>query len=392
MALVMASLLLFACKEEPPVEPDPLITLNDLTRPEGNGNSKFAFRVRLSKAAPKAVSFNYKTVQGTAKANQDFIPVDNGAGLIPEGSTETTIEIEVIGNEFKDPDKTFTVELFNIVNAEISKATAIGTIANDDTQLAISEMGFSTPNTYAGYRLAWADEFNGTSLDPASWTYEIGDGCPTLCGWGNNELQYYTNQPENLYFTQGKMVIEAKRETIGGRAYSSARIVTQGKKSFKYGRVDIRAILPEGRGLWPAFWMLGESITSKGWPACGEIDIMELVGHQPSTVHSTVHFGPNTASRQFRGFSRTLGAGKFIDEFHVFSINWEEDLIEFFVDGVRFYTVTPSTTAGFDYPFNDNFFFLFNIAVGGDWPGAPDGSTVFPQRMIVDYIRVFEKE
>jgi beta-glucanase (GH16 family) len=389
--LLLASVLV-ACKEEKPIEPDPLITISDVTLPEGNANNNFSFRVRLSKAAPKEVSFTYKTIDWIGKAPDDYVAVSGGTAVIAEGATETTITIEVVGDLVKEPDETFIVEIANLVNAEASKITATGTIVNDDTQIVFTENGYTTPTSYAGYRLAWADEFNGTELDPASWTYESGDGCPNNCGWGNNELEFYTNRPENLYFTQGKMVIEAIQESFSGKNYTSARIVTRGKKFFQYGRVDIRAILPEGQGIWPALWMLGEDITTEGWPACGEIDIMELVGHQPSTTHSTVHYGVNFATRQNRGFSKTLTSGKFIDEFHVFSINWEENLIEFFLDDVKFFTVTPATTQGSPYPFNDEFFFIFNVAVGGNWPGSPNASTVFPQRMVVDYIRVFEKE
>ncbi|MDX1906246.1 MAG: family 16 glycosylhydrolase [Bacteroidia bacterium] len=391
LSLLLLTGLLAGCQEEPVVVPDPLLSVSDATLPEGSTTTEFVFRVRLSAAAPREVTFTYSTLDNTAKAGEDYTAVTSGTGTIPVGATETTLTVTGLGDEIKEADETFRIALANLVNSAPSKTTATGTIINDDTQILIPETGYTTPTTYPGYTLAWQDEFNGTSLDLTSWTYEIGDGCPNVCGWGNNELEYYTDRPENLYFTQGKMVIEAIQESFGGKSYTSTRIKTQGKKSFKYGRIDIRAILPEGQGIWPALWMLGDNINTVNWPACGEIDIMELVGNQPSTTHSTVHFGPNFNNHQYRGASKSLTGGKFIDEFHVFSLNWEENLLEFYVDDVKFYTVTPTTTQGFTYPFNNPFFFIFNVAVGGNWPGSPNSTTVFPQRMIVDYVRVFQK-
>ncbi|HNE29984.1 MAG TPA: glycoside hydrolase family 16 protein, partial [Saprospiraceae bacterium] len=168
-------------------------------------------------------------------------------------------------------------------------------------------------------------------------------------------------------------------------------IVTKGKKQFKFGRVDIRAALPEGKGLWPALWMLGSNIDAVGWPACGEIDIMELAGDIPNRVVGTVHYGANTSQHQYNPMSKYLsGNANFQDEFHVFSIIWEADKIQFLVDDELYHTITPASLNGASYPFNKNFFFIFNVAVGGNFPGNPDSSTPFPQRMIVDYIRVFQ--
>lgn len=246
--------------------------------------------------------------------------------------------------------------------------------------------GYTTPLEYPGYTLSWADEFNGNALNLNDWTHEIGTG---NWGWGNNELQYYTDGSSNLQVSGGKLTITAKSESQGSSNYTSARIKTQGKKEFQYGRIDIRARLPRGQGLWPALWMLGSNISSVGWPNCGEIDIMELVGHQPNRVHGTVHFGTSTPSTQ-RTSSYSLGTAEFGDEFHVFTLIWEQNKIEWYVDDKKYHTVTSSGTGGI-YPFNDKFFFIFNVAVGGQWPGSPDASTVFPQSMEVDYIRVFQK-
>ena len=246
--------------------------------------------------------------------------------------------------------------------------------------------GYVTPLAYSGYKLAWADEFSGDALDLSSWVYDVGNGSG---GWGNNEWQYYTSGTSNCNVANGKLIITAKKESQGGSNYTSARIKTLGKREFQYGRIDIRARLPKGQGIWPALWMLGANFPSAGWPVCGELDIMELIGHQPNRVHGTAHFGSAPPSTQ-RTASYGLSSGNFSDAFHVFTLKWENNLVEWYVDDVKFHTLTPANTGGI-YPFNQKFFFIFNVAVGGNWPGYPDATTVFPQTMEVDYVRVFQK-
>ncbi|HBW85781.1 MAG TPA: glycoside hydrolase [Crocinitomicaceae bacterium] len=244
--------------------------------------------------------------------------------------------------------------------------------------------GYSTPLTYPGLSLVWNDEFDGTTLS-SDWTYDIGTGSS---GWGNNELQYYTN--DNVQVSNGLLQITAKSESFNAQDYTSTRIKTQGLKSWKYGRVDVRAALPYGKGIWPAIWMLGDNITSVGWPACGEIDIMELIGGaglNDRTVHGTAHWSNAGAHASF-GNSRSLASGKFADEFHVFSIVWNQNSITWMVDDVVYNTldVTPAELS----EFQEKFFLIMNVAVGGNWPGSPDETTVFPQTMYVDYVRVFQ--
>ncbi|MCC6459333.1 MAG: family 16 glycosylhydrolase [Saprospiraceae bacterium] len=302
------------------------------------------------------------------------------------GETAKTIVVPISADDVKEPDETFQVLLLNPVNATLARDRATGTLQNDDADnpFNIPATGYSTPETYAGKTLVWRDEFENNTLDPAAWTFETGAG-----GWGNNELQYY--RPENTFFAEGKLIIEARKENFSSAAYTSSRLITKGKKEFKFGRIDIRAALPEGQGIWPALWMLGGNISTAGWPACGEIDIMELVGHQPNRVHGTVHYGPSSGQHQQKGSNTALsGTAKFSDAFHVFSIVWAQDKIQWLVDDVQFYEVTAASIAPATYPFNQDFFFIFNVAVGGNWPGSPDGSTNFPQRMIVDYVRVFQ--
>ena len=266
--------------------------------------------------------------------------------------------------------------------------------ANDDNDQPVvapvkeyPEKGYTTPKTYAGRELVWADEFEGTGLDEKIWNYELGDGCPGNCGWGNNELQYY--RKENTSVKEGYLFIKANYESVGGKLYTSSRLTTQNKFNFKYGRVDIRAALPKGKGIWPALWMLGKNINTVGWPKCGEIDIMEMVGGSGSDnqVHGTAHWDNGGSHAQYGGNTK-LASGIFNDEFHVFSITWDEKYIRWYLDDKE-YQVIDISPAGLS-ELREEFFLIFNVAVGGNWPGNPDGSTTFPQKMVVDYVRVFK--
>lgn len=251
----------------------------------------------------------------------------------------------------------------------------------------ILEQGYTTPMQYDGYTLVWNDEFSGSTINSDYWVFETGTGCPNLCGWGNDELQYYRSQ--NAWVDGGVLIIEARRENFGGRQFTSARMKTQGRQSFQYGRIDIRALLPRGQGMWPATWMLGDNITTIGWPRSGEIDIMEMVGGggKENTVHGTVHW--HTDRHVHAGGSHTLSSGTFADTYHVFSIVWDETVIRFMVNDIQYYVI--NITPEHMTEFHQRFFFIFNIAVGGRWPGSPDATTIFPQQMRVDYVRVFQR-
>ncbi len=241
--------------------------------------------------------------------------------------------------------------------------------------------GYSTPMTYAGMQLVWNDEFNGSQIDESSWTFETGAG-----GWGNNEWQYYRR--ENTFVDGGTLTIEARKEPWQGSNYTSSRIVTRNKKSFQYGRIDIRALLPKGQGIWPALWMLGNNLGDVGWPACSETDIMEMIGGsgREKTVYGTIHWDDNGHVQA--GGSYSLTSGSFADKYHVFTLIWDATSMKWYVDDNQFkvITITPDHMTEFHQPG----FFIFNIAVGGNWPGYPDASTTFPQQMKVDYIRVFQ--
>jgi len=386
------ALLPFSCQVtddvEPPVEPaGPTLYIGDVSVNEGNsGSGKLTFKVSLSPASTSTVIVDYATLNGTAVAGQDYVAKVDGQIIFDAGQSVKSISIDILGDNVKESDETFEVLLLNPLGAIIQRARATGKIVNDDdsNQLVIPTTGYTTPLTYPGLNLVWSDEFEGTALNTAAWTFETG-----ASGWGNNELQNY--RPDNTSLVSGNLVIEARQENVGGAAYTSSRIVTKGKKEFKFGRIDIRAALPTGKGIWPALWMLGSNIDQVSWPACGEIDIMELIGSIPNQVNGTIHFGANNSDHKFTGTTYTLaGNTPFSDAFHVFSLLWEQNRIRWYVDDVLFYEITPATLSGSAYPFNAPQFFIFNVAVGGNWPGSPDATTSFPQRMIVDYVRVFQ--
>lgn len=389
---LLAALPWMGCDKDtdPPVTPVlPALSVQAVTVSEGNANQTIQVEVRLDKAATSPVVVNYSTLSGTAQPVADFVSIANAQLTFAAGEQQKNIAVQVIGDDIKEQDETFEILLLNPVNATLATPRATITLLNDDTdnELVIPASGYLTPETYPGRTLVWQDEFNGTSLNTTFWTHEIGTGSG---GWGNNELQYY--RPENTYFTEGKLIIEAREENFNGANYTSSRIITKDKKSFQYGRIDIRAALPKGKGVWPALWMLGSNLTQAGWPACGEIDIMELIGSDPGRVHGTVHYGGSTALHQSNTASYGLtGNAQFYDAFHVFSLEWEENRLRWYVDDVLFHEMTPAQLkAGQPWPFNQQAFFIFNVAVGGNWPGSPDATTVFPQRMIVDYVRVFQ--
>ena len=236
--------------------------------------------------------------------------------------------------------------------------------------------------------LVWSDEFDGSAVNQDNWTFETG-----ATGWGNNELQEYTNG-DNAEVTDGKLIITAEKvnENMEVGSYTSSRLVTKAKKEFQYGRMEIRAKLPSGRGIWPAIWMLGSNFNSAGWPACGEIDIMEYVGYEPNTVYSTVHtssgYGVNGS-----GNSMTLETCE--EEFHNYGMIWTDKKLVFYVDDPDniIHTYSPATKTAENWPFDQPGYFILNVAVGGNWGGAQGiDNTIFPQSMEIQYVRVYQEE
>jgi beta-glucanase (GH16 family) len=317
--------------------------------------------------------------------NANFFRVGFGEGSqLPE-----LVQGNQVSYRYRQPGNyTITVQAHATETSFIKEEIKFS-ISEADFGPLIPNTGYISPESYPGYQLVWRDEFEGNSLS-SDWVFDLGDGCPNLCGWGNNELQWYRR--ENVSVENGLLIIKARQENAGGRNYTSSRIKTQGRQSFKFGRVDIRAALPIGQGIWPALWMLGDNIEQVGWPKCGEIDIMEMIGGsangRDNTVHGTVHWENNGTYANFGG-SVTLSNGVFKDNFHVFSIIWDESKIIWLLDNEPYHEI--DIRPGGLNAFRESFFFLFNVAVGGNWPGNPDNSTIFHQQMVVDYVRVFQK-
>ena len=251
----------------------------------------------------------------------------------------------------------------------------------------------------AEWKLIWSDEFEGPAGSPvesSKWTAEVGGN-----GWGNQELEYYKSDPANAHLDgSGNLVIVALKEArgtyqtrFGNGNYSSARLITKGKFEFMHGRVEARIQIPSGKGLWPAFWMLGNDFPAVDWPRCGEVDIMENIGRQPSVVHGTIH-GPGYSDDEGPTASYRLpNPEKFSDDFHVYAVEWDANAIRWYVDENLYETRTPADLPPHKpWVFNHPFYLLLNLAVGGDWPGPPNKKTVFPGEMKVDYVRVYQNQ
>lgn len=360
---IIPFLCLFACNEKETIdntEPSDL-TISIEIATDGSGN--------VSVQANAINTIEYHFYMGDGNADE---PYKNNDGLYNHTYEKLgTYEVEV--------------RAYGSSGRYIRKTKQITVLTGDPSNTG---EGYTTPTSYDGMQLVWTDEFEGTSLNTANWSYDIGTGCPDLCGWGNNELEYY--RAENSSVSNGVLTIEARKEAFQGSEYTSAKIVSRGKQSFKYGRIDIRAVLPKGQGIWPALWMLGINHNTIGWPKCGEIDMMEMIGgnNREDTVYGNVFWDDNGVTDE-RG-DHSINTGTFADEFHVFSIIWEETQIRWFVNDQLFHSfdITGATKTAFQ----EEFYLIMNVAVGGNWPGNPDNTTVFPQQMLVDYIRVFQKE
>jgi len=239
------------------------------------------------------------------------------------------------------------------------------------------------------YNLVWADEFDLDTINAANWNFEIGNG---NYGWGNNELEYYTSRPENARIEDGKLVITAIKEKYNGFDYTSSRMQTRNKASWKYGRIEMRAKLPQGRGTWPAFWMMPQNQVygTKLWPDNGELDIMEYVGYMPDKVHGTVHTNKNYANSAVSNLITYYGVE---NDFHVYAVEWTPDSIRWYVDSYLYGTYLRNDRNWQYWPFDQKFYVILNFAVGGNWGGAEGvDTTIFPQRYEIEYVRVYQKD
>ncbi len=230
-------------------------------------------------------------------------------------------------------------------------------------------------------KLVWEENFSGKKLDEKAWNFETGDGCPNICGWGNNERQVYTK--DNHRLENGHLIITTKKD---GEKYTSTRITTAGKKEFKYGYIEARAKVPVGYGIWPAFWMLGSNIKQAGWPLSGEIDILEYIGREPDMAYTTLHFKDRHGDN---AFGKKTPMPDIEDGFHNYAVQWTPEKIDFLVDEKVFFSYTPETKTEESWPYDQPFYILLNVAVGGNFGGPDVDDTIFPQEYIIDYIKVY---
>jgi len=371
-----------ACNSDDDIVPS--VSIESIQIEEGNTINNLEIALTLSNAVDYDLSVDVRTVDGTAIKGLDYTEL-NEVIIFNAGEQEATFTIQIIGDNIPEYTEIFSIRLENPYNVTIDINFATVTILNDDEHVfSIPETGYSTPESYDGMELVWSDEFNVSSIDNSNWTFETGTG---NWGWGNNELQYY--QENNTSIIDGNLVIEARKESVDNSNYTSSRIITRDKKSFKYGRVDIRAVMPEGQGIWPALWMLGSNHFQVGWPTCGEIDIMEMIGGgdgRDNVLRGTAHWNQGGHVSYGQGYTHESNLS---DEYHVYSIIWDDQNIRWYFDDINFNTMDITSEAL--SAFHNNFYFIMNVAVGGVWPGSPDNTTLFPQWMIVDYIRVFQE-
>lgn len=342
----------------------------------------------------------------------------SGSGTAPVGTTEVRVVAHVFGTgagkcyfdnislddsptvNSPDYDDSLSVnfadfaKLAGVWGKQSSVYNLAGSEFIDVGDLAVMANAwlFDVP-VYPGYTLAWSDEFYGSQIDSGNWTHEIGTGSN---GWGNQEWQYYTDRSENSRIENGMLVIEAKKENFGGSNYTSARLKTQGKRSFTYGKIEARMKMPTGgNGIWPAFWMLGDNITTVGWPQCGELDILEMM-EDPYTAIGAIHYGSSDPYIPDNHVGSYTSATNLSDDFHVYGVEWDETRIRWYRDGVTFH-VSANSWAGLDAeqevypaPFDKDFFILLNFAVGAHW-ATEDPNLQFPQKFYIDYVRVYQK-
>ena len=253
--------------------------------------------------------------------------------------------------------------------------------------------GMLGTTSQAQWKMVWNDEFtqpDGTQPDAAKWDFDLGTGSS---GWGNNELECYTDRTNNVRIEGGQLIIEAQKEHFGKSEYTSGRLLTRVKSSWTYGRFEARIKIPSGHGIWPAFWMMGTNLNQVNWPNCGEIDIMENIGKEPNIIHGTIH-GPGYSGDKGIGGPYQLPSGAaFADDFHIYAMEWTTNTISWFVDSKQYFKINAANIPkGSEWVYTKPEFILINLAIGGNWPGYPDNTTVFPQRMVVDYVRVYSHD
>ncbi len=364
-AVLIPYTIFSSCKNESSsiTTPDIIFTSTTILVAEDAPGAVVKLPVYLSEASDKIVTVDFATSDSTAIAGQDYVAVQSGKLTFNPGEKSKSISISILHNTDLKQDVYFRVVITNPVNASLNKT---------DMTIRVVNIDYAT--------LVWSDEFTDTYLNTSCWNYELGNNN----GWGNNEKEVYTNNADNVHLDSGYLHITVLNPSVN--SYTSGRITTLGKKEFTYGRVEIRAKLPQGQGIWPALWMLGSNISIVGWPKCGEIDIMELLGQQPDKVYGTLHW--DNSGHKSMGSNMTLSGGSFSNNFHIFTLIWTPNNFKWMIDNTQYFELTRTAISSF--PFDLPEFFIFNVAVGGNWPGSPDGTTTFPQHLIVNYIKIYQ--
>ncbi len=391
--LVLVLFLSNSCKkgeDDTAITSLPVLSIDYVTHLEGENNREVLVGVRLSRESESNVSVNYETVEGTAMVGTDFMAVSNGQLIFLPSETTKNISITILGDDIFEPDETFDILLSNPINATIVRGKSTITIRNDDEEEVVDTIldgipttGYTTPMSYPGRVLVWHDEFEGNSLSD-DWKHEVGLES-LIDNFSQRQYQYY--KAENTRVKGSYLIIQTKKESIGGQQYTSSKITTQSKQSFKYGRIDIRAILPRGQAVKASLSMLGDSFSSIGWPDCGQIKIAKSL-KDFVTEDATVR-GELRLRNRFDRHHYRLNNGTFADEFHVFSIVWDSESIKWYVDDVFYHEADISSSASFEV--RKPYFFVFNTRVESYDEFSPsEDTTPFPQKTVVDYVRVFQ--
>ena len=314
--------------------------------------------------------------ESSAESSSSVIPASSGNLL--SSSSESVIKSSAASS---------SSVILSSATVQSSSSEAAQSSSSVETASSSSSETTSSSSAEPAAQYFWNDEFDGESIDLNKWTFDIGTGAS---GWGNNEWEYYTDRKENAYVKDGVLHIRAQKEDYEGQMYTSARMLTKGKFAFKYGTVEARIALPTGKGIWPAFWMLGESFDTVGWPACGEIDIIEAINSE-NKIYGTNHWANGAEYATYGNNTGDYRNQKFeldITQFHTYKFTWDEKYIRMFVDDFMYHEILIENNEGDTEEFHKPFFFLLNVAVAGNWPGFEVDDSQFPNEMLVDYIRV----
>lgn len=346
----------------------------------------FAIAAIFSSCSSDSTSANETgTSEGIVKTDTVYVPIKDTVYIpVKDTGKVTSSESALIASSTTMQTSSTTVPV-----SSATEATSSATAQSSESENPASSASTPASSTATDENLLWSDEFEGSAIDETKWGYNIGTG---ENGWGNSELEYYTNRPENVYVKDGMLHIRAQKEDYEGQKYTSTRLLSQNKFTFTYGTVEARIALPVGKGIWPAFWMLGENIEDISWPACGEIDIIEAINDE-SIVYGTHHWAHEGSHAQYGNSTADHhGSSTKIDisEFHIYKMVWNKEFIEMYVDDFMYQKIDITDAAGEMGTFHKPFFFILNVAVGGTWPGFDIDDSQFPTEMQVDYIRVYK--